>query len=363
MTLNNRFQNIYDFAYRNNTTEDIDCKFRFRRPDFFVNNLNIKKARVQKFSLSNTYIPLFIPDRVVSSSYYNVSLGVIANAGTVYNNTDVLTVNSLEYFVIIRNNANTAGEIAYIRHIPESTALTAPLSIITDDTTYYLNQYYYYHDFTHFLSILSATINAMALSKFGVQANCEITLDRQTNTFIFYFGTTFITSYQVEFSKSLINLFPLKNVISPYTTGQPSYFLAQSNFETASGAINYKTTACPIYEAIFPFSELLISSKDLGVNFTQFITNEDIASNNQQALYESVILAYDIRTNQFTEIYDYYTYTNNNDSLWNNFYLNENSNSHIEISVSLRLKNNIIIPFRLRPKDLFTITINGIVFL
>jgi len=363
MTLQNRFQNIYDFAYRNNTEADIDCKFRFSRPDFFVNNLDRKKARVQKFSLSNTYIPLFIPERVVSADYFNVNSGVLLNAGTVYNNTDTLTVDSLKYFVIVRNNANTAGEIAYIRHIPESASLTAPLAVITDETLYYLNQYYNYHDFTHFLSILSQTINTMVNNKFSVLSNCEISLDRQTNTFIFYFGKTFITSYQVEFSKSLIDLFPLKNIKSPYTTGQDSFFLAQSNFETASGAVNYKTTACPIYESIFPFSELLISSKDLGINFTQFISNEDVASNNQQALYESIILAYDIRTNLFTEIYDYYTYTNNNDSLWSNFYLNENSNKHIEISVSLRLKNNIIIPFRLKPKDLFTMTINGIAFL
>jgi hypothetical protein len=363
MTLEHRFQSIFDFSYRNETENDIECKFRFRRPDFFKENLNLKMARIQKFTVNNNAIPLFIPERAVDTTYFNVSLQTIGNTGTVYNNSDTLSINSLKYFVIIRNTANTQGEIAYIQHIPESTSLVAPFIVQTDDTQYYLNEYYYYHDFTHFLSILSQTINLMANSKFGVQSNCNITIDKQTNSFIFYFNKTFIGSYQVEFSQSLIELFPLKNVKSPYTTGQPSYFLPFSDFESSSGTVTYKTTSCPIYEIIFPFSELLISGKDLGINFTQFMANGDFEKNNQQSLYESTILAYNIRTNQFTQIYDYYTYTNNSDSLWNNFSENSNSNSHIEISVNLRLKNNIIIPLKLKPNNLFTMTINGIIFL
>lgn len=361
MTLDNRYQQIFDFAYRNATDNEIDCKFRFRRPEFFKANLERKQCRVQKFAVNNTSIPLFIPERAVSQSYFNVSVNS-TNPGTVYNNSDILTVNSLKYFVIIRNNANTEGEIAYIRHIPENSSLVAPLSVLTDDTQYYMNDYYYYHDFTHFLSILSETINNMAFSKFGVFSNCAITIDRESNSFIFYFNKTFINSYQVEFSQSLIDLFPLKNIKSPYTTPQPSYFLPFSQFETASGSINYKTTSCPIYEIIFPFSELLITSKDLGVNFTQFMSNNDFEKNNQHSIYESTVLAYSIRTNEFTQIYDYYTYTNNNDSLWNNFGENQNADSHIEISVNLRMKNNIIIPLKLKPNQLFTITINGIMF-
>jgi hypothetical protein len=308
MSLENRYQSIFDFSFKNETNNDIECKFRFRRPDFYKQNLNFKQIRVQKFAVNNNLVPLFIPQRVTDTSYFNVALNT-TNPATVYNSSNVLSVNSLKYFIIIRNNANSDGEIAYIQHVPEKASLVAPLTVLTDDTQYYLNDYYYYHDFTHLLSILSNTINVMANAKFGVLANCEMTIDRMTNSFVFYFNKTFVASYQIEFSQSLIDLFPLKNVQSPYTTGQPSFYLPFSAFETASGAINYKTTSCPIYEYIFPFSELLISSKDMGVNFTQFMTNDDFEKNNQQAIYESVILAYSIRTNEFTQIYDYYTNT------------------------------------------------------
>lgn len=348
------FSQNYNVAFSNKTNNNINCQFRFRRPDEMFNNLNMKKIRCQRFTLSNTYIPLMIPDRVVDSSYFNVSPNATVN--TNINNT--LTVDSLKYFFIIRTFNNSEAVTTYVRHISESPDLLPPPAVIQDDVSYYLNEYYYYHSLQHFFTILEEAVKYAAFTLTGSpDPKFSVTINPTSNTFSFYFDKVFADNYVVEFSESLIRLFPLKNAKSPATTGQSSYKLIFDSFESTSGEDSYRQIDCLIYDTIFPFSELLINSDDLGINFTQFITDDDFTTNNRQTQYNSNILSFNMRTTTFNEIYDYYYYINNDDSLWNNFYLTNSADKHISIQLFLRLKNNVIIPMQLKPKDLFTMNL------
>lgn len=353
-TQNKTFTQPYDISFRNNNDKDIEAKFRFAKPDAFKNNLNSKQIRCQKFTLSNTYIPLFIPDRVTNESYFNVVPGATADLSV----DNTLTIDSLEYFFIVRQNNNAKATVQYVVHIPENPTLTPPYVPITDDSVYYTTDYYYYHSLEHFFKILEDEINsAVSTLDGGYDGNCNITINPSTNSFSMYIDKDFINNNTIEFSESFLRLFPFKNSLSPYTTGQKSYVLDFPEFEASSGALTYKLISCPMYEAVFPFSELLISSDDLGVNFTQFISDEALIKSHQSGTYQSTILAFNMRTTVFTGIYDFYIYVNNDDSLWNNFYLNENTDKFITINIGLRLKNNIVIPMKLKKKDLFTMTL------
>ena len=357
MPNNNEYTNEYDFSFSNTTLAAIPCSFRIRRPDFFFKNLNKKTMRCYRFTINNTEMPLFIPLNVTSQTYFNVS----SNAGssnTYVNNT--LNANSLQYFIIVRDQANLNAVTTYIQQIPESPSLTPPPFPVTDPNSYYQNPYYYYHDFSHWLTIIANTINAAATT-LGQTAGCNIVINNSGGgySFTFYFNSTFIASYQVEFSKTLLDIFELKNLVSPYTTGQNSYILQFSDFVTSSGSVTYKVISCPAYESTFVFSEFLISSDDLGINFTSFINNSDLLTNTSQGGYESTILSYSVRSADWLGYHDYFDYVNQNDSLWKSFYLDECNKQHMTINIYLRLKNNILLPFMLAPGELFSLTLHG----
>jgi len=360
------FRDIYDLAFRNETNVDIPAKFRFKRPDAFKKNCNSKKIRVTKFTTNNKYIPLFVSDQTDAVYDPGNFYGTIPNATTsnliVDNN---IGINSTNYFIIIRRNGNTKALIIFIEHVPEDPALVAPTSIIYDKVPYYSEQYYYYHDLTHFFSILESAINdnfnslaiAAPADAVLVDPTAKITVNPTNNTFSIFINKLYLDLYQIEFSQSLIDIFPFKNSISQYTAPYKSFVIIFSGFEATSGTMGYRLSSCAIYDIVFPFSEFLISSEDLGVNFTKFITNEDFVTNGQQASYESTILAYNIRSTEFINIYDLYEYTNNNDSLWNNFYLDSSTTGYITIELKLRFKNGVIIPFKLKRKELFTMSL------
>jgi len=115
--------------------------------------------------------------------------------------------------------------------------------------------------------------------------------------------------------------------------------------------------SCPIYEKIFPFTELLINSDNIGVYPTSFLENKDYTTNGNEGVGQNTILSFNIRSNEFLNIYDYYTYTNLNDSLWCNFYDTVQNENNLTFKVYLRLRNNIVIPFYLNPDELFSMTL------
>lgn len=346
------FRQLIDLSYRNQTNTDKHLQLRFRKPDILKSNLDTKRMRVRKFSLNNTYVPIFIPERIKSTeqSYFNIPM---TTTNTIVNNTNTLTSNSLKYYITVRSTtAPYDAFTVFLQQIPESPQLQQPFSILDNDVEYYSNEYYWYHDMTHFLNILSQSIYTAVPSYTAP----EITIGQ--NGYTFYFEKVFTQQQTIEFSESLIKLFPLKSYISPYTTGSvKSYVLDFNSFEVSSGTTTYKKISCFYYEKAFPWSELVINSDDLAINYTMFLDDEIIASNAQQAIEDNNILTYSLRTTQYNRIYDFYEYTNEQDGLWNNFYLNSSATTHLNIKFYLRLKNGILLPFKLKPDDFVSLTL------
>jgi len=345
------YRQLVDVSYRNSNNVDEDLNIRFRKPDILKKNLDRKLIRVNKFFTNNRYIPIFIPDRIktTETSYYNI----VTNPATNTLVLDTLTPDSLKYFITIRNLGTGNAETIFLQQIPEQPNLVAPSVVIDDDNNYYLEEYYWYHDIMPWLSNIQASINTLA-NNLGGASQCNITFSE--DGFTFYFLKTFTDTFDVIFSESLIKMFPLRSYLSPYITNVNAYLLKFSDFEVSSGSSIYRSIACPLYENSFPFAELLITSQDMGVNYTMFLDEGLLRSNVQNAELNNTFLAYTIRTNQFNRIYDFYSYNSDNDSLWNNFYSDENTNQYLDIQINLRLKNGIIVPFKLKSKELFTIT-------
>lgn len=350
------FTQTVDVAYKNDTTTTNNLKFRFKKWEYLKANLNRKRMRVQKFTVNNTSVPVFIPDRLKTNTlYYYITAG---GTGILPPENNTLTPNSLEYFTIVREISGTnsiASKQFFINHIPENPNLPAPSFVIDDDVSYYLNEYYYYYDFLHFLAILEDALNNSISALEGVTDNyCSFVLEDTGITL--YVEKTMANKYTIEISDSLKRIIPFKSYLSNFTVNGISHVLDFPIFETASGATTYKSISCQLYETVFPFSELLIRSEDIGANYTIFVNNEDVKSNQQQGSFESIILSYNIRTNLFNQIYDFYQYVNNNDSLWVNFKENKSDDNYFTIELFLRLKNNVVIPYKLKPNDLFTLT-------
>lgn len=341
----------FNLTLSNETSNKKVVQLKFTKPPEFKTQLNQKKMRVVKFATNNTNVPLFIPKRITSSDFYNFNTGVTGTTNTV---DGTLDANSLKYFIIFRELDNSDCALVYLKHVPEDPSLVEPSAPVLDDSQYYLNPYYYYHRLQHFFSIIENTIN----TNYGT-ADCRITINPTTpQSFTFYFNKTFTQNTTIEFSEELIRLFAVDSYISPHTTGgQKSYVLKFSKFEQSSGTSTLKSVSCPVYEKIFPFTELLINSDNIGVYPTSFLENKDYTTNGNEGVGQNTLLAYNIRSNEFLNIYDYYQYTNLNDSLWCSFYDTTQTEQNLTFQVYLRLRNNIVIPLYLNPDELFSMTL------
>lgn len=350
MDTKNGFRQLISLSFRNTSAKDKPLELKFRKPDILKNNLDSKLLKIRKFTVNNSYIPIFIPQRVktTETSYFNITMST-SNTITFGN----LTPDSLKYFIIVRRNSDNFANTRYILNVPEKPTLVKPNNVIDNDVEYYSNEYYWYHDIMHFLDIIANQINQGGLS-FGVPPKCNITFGQ--NGFTFYFDKTFIDTFDVEFSESLIQLFPLRSFISPYVTNTNAYVLKMTDFELSSGTTTYRSSSCLLYEKGFPFDGLLINSDDLSLNSTMFLDERLLSSNVQDAIMDNTLLEYNIRSNQFNRIYDFYTYNSDNDSLYNNFYLNSSTASHINLKFYLRLKNGILIEYKLKSNEMMSLT-------
>jgi len=346
------FRESLNYYFVNETESQSKATFKIAKPDILINNLDKKKIRVQKFYLNNTSLPIFIPDRIAHDtvSYFNVS----TDAGTTILVNNVLSIDSLKYYIILRDIANNDAVVVFIEHIVTNPDAPVPPVPINDDFKYYQTQYYYYHDFTHFLSSIIFAINdAYTAHPASIPANILNPIFWQNKDGYFQLFIQNESVWRLELSPSLINLFPFKNVKTP----DGFYRIIFDSTPATINALTYFESDCNFYDTIFPFVELVFRSEDANLNPINFIDSFALQTNAQTAIYEKSILTYGIATNQFNAIYNYYKYVNENDSLWVNFYTNKDLQNHFTISLFLRLKNNLLIPYLLNPKEMESFTI------
>ena len=175
----------------------------------------------------------------------------------------------------------------------------------------------------------------------------------QNNYFQFLVPKENTDNYNIEFSESLIKLFPFKHIKTSY--GSCRLLFESENVVIGGKAFSQIT--CPVYDTIYPFTQLLFVSDNLGLNPINFINNSVLQSNLQTSIYENAILSYDIGTDLITSIYNFYKYVNENDTIWCNFKHNTSLDPNITIKIYLRLKNDLLIPYILGPNELFTFSL------
>lgn len=365
------YRNLYNFYYRNNTEVTSNASFTTSKDDIFKNNLQNKKVRVQKFYCNNSKVPIFIPDRMINSAYFS---SVVPNSttNTYYDNRPAglavisgtsLDSQSLKYFINFRKGDNSESHIVFLRQPLVDPDLEIPPHPIVDDQQYYTNKFYWYYDFTHFLSQIElAFSNFATLMAFPWTGRVTNFWQNKDGYFQLLARTELLADWDIEISESLLNLFPFKNIkinsnsdsLTGNNTTGTSYRLV---FGDETLTVNTKTfleAQAVFYDTIFPFMQLLFVSDNLGLNPINFINNAILNSNVQTSLYENAILSYDIGTDMFIGIYNFWKYTNENDSIWANFRHGTSFDPNMSIKIYLRLKNDVLIPYPIGPNELFT---------
>lgn len=361
--MNREFRQPINISYSNTSTRNKELNFRFIKPDMLKANLDAKKLRIQKFTVNNKYVPVFIPERMLPNDIglfqEYIGPGTLTRSG--FTLGGVVNSSNLKYWIIIRKKDGTQSGIIYLNQIPEVPNIPVPPVPIIDETSYYENEYYWYHDFTNFLTIVTNAITFLGGQMgipIGAIETVNIEMDLANQGYNWYLPLILLKDYDVEINKELLDIFPLKAV--PSTIASPAlqmYKILFGKFIDVNDNIEYKTLSCEFYESTFPFTQLLIRSEDINVNPTQFITDITVAQNIPPQNLNAIILEFDIRTKQYNQIYDFWSFTNNNDSLWSNFKIEDTSPStHVSLSFELRMRNGIIIPMKLLPKELLTVT-------
>lgn len=349
----------YNFKYVNNSQDIIAPVLQFRKPEAFKTNLQNKRMRIQKFYLNNSAVPCFIPERIISQSdpIYSVSTDCATNVKA--NNT--LSYQSLKYYIILRDRGGVMADIRYLLqpNINNLPAFDIPISPITSNQ-YYSNPYYHYFDFTHFLSVIIQEFTNATFASLGSNPTYPYQFYMNSdNTFSLFVpatvgSSTLFDDYYFEFSPELIQLFPFKNVKTSYGTHR----LVFGDVPLSIDGNTYYSVSCKFYDTIFPFMQLLFVSKNIRVNPVSFLNNQAFQSNIAQDLFDYAILTYDIGTNQFNDIYNYYAYVNANDSLFVNFSTDTSDEPYISIELFLRMRNDVLVPYSIRRNELVSFTLD-----
>ena len=344
------FRDTFNYYYRNNTTAETQAKFKIAKPPIMTNNLQKKEIRKKKFYMNNTTVPVFIPDRLTDDAYFNITTDAAATNNKIGN---TLTISSLKYYIILRDSANTGACVVFLQQPANlNFGVPAPNTVIRDDIVYYQNKYYYYYDFTHFLSVVVNAFN-LAQANLAVYGGPINPIFWMNQSGYFQFFVQNLAQWEFEISPSLAELFPFKSV----QIDADRYRLVFNDIPATINGNTYNEVDASFYDTIFPFSQLVFRCDDGNLNPITFIDEGVLQTNAQAGLFESSILTYDIETNNFPAIYNFYKYVNENDTLWVNFYNDTDTRNHFTVSLYLRLKNNLLIPYTLKPKELCTFTV------
>jgi len=327
----------------------ISPNFTMVKDNIFKENLTSKKIRLQRFYINNTKVAIYLPNRMTSQSQFNAS----TNAGTTSTINGTLGATSLDYYIVLRQQSNANACIVYLQQ-PNINAVPTnqiPQYPITDDYTYYTNPYFQYYDFTHFLTII---INAFYSAQTLIEGDPPLTTYlfwmNTDNTFTFLAPNDTYTNYYFEFSPSLINLFPFKNML----TSDGTYRLIFNTSTVTVSSSLYNMVSCPFYDTIYPFMQLLWTSDNINIQPITFVNNQSLQTNLKQSQFNSSILTYDIGTELFNQTYNYYSYVNNFESIFANFAVDTSNLENITINLYLRMRNNLLIPYPLAPGEMFT---------
>lgn len=238
------------------------------------------KLGVSTMYLNNGNIPIFIPELITLPT-----LTYATTATSEVRIGDDWTVESLDYFIVLRNNDNSQAVVSFVQH-SQSNGLIPPPSSIVGAESVYTTEYYYYFEFMDFVNsvydAIAAAFNNKSLSTTGL----SIIYDAESQTMNFSYASAIASAWAVEFSPKLHQLFAFQSRLTPYGTYRPLYPKLTLSIES----VECVNTSAEIRDTIFPFDLFLINT-NLPIQPTQIMSNRT-GTNNRFTLQDPVMFTF-----------------------------------------------------------------------
>jgi len=344
--MNSKYQEITNYYFTNTDTIAQQPILQVKTSDNILLKQNLKTLKfcVGSLNIGNLYLPSFIAENVdyQSANFLNADSGA-TQTQTMH---QTLTVDSLKYFVILRNTNNNVAYKVYLRHRPcEYTNVHPRPNDIQTGATYLQNRYYWYPNIRYFINVvLQQAINeCMMLSSSGLSYTIQLVDDNNVQM-----TTTNTTGdYMLEFSTTLCRLFGFDIVTSFY---YESSAVIANWLLNAEGVMS--TPICPLYSRCLSYDAIILET-DQNLQSENFVNIFNIFSK-QKILFKFTPSDFDFfNKNKFT----YASTCNENDLiLWrffdNDIRMSRDNVFNIKFYFVLHRNNEVYkLPYKLLPGE------------
>lgn len=307
-------------------------------------NLQTTKFKVSSFFFNNSEIPCFIPKWIQTAYTANQLNNKTPSASVTFSNSTI-TNKTLDYFVAIKNKTtNDINALMIEMHDDQSRYPNSkPLSHLSTAFEQYNNRYYHFYNTTNFCSLVQDALNVL-LNNEGVASGLDtIKILRTDQGYAMYFNSDITAqNYEIQFSKTLIDLFQFKNTQSLNST-----YLYTIQFNESPVSYFVPTVGdspfLPVYSTYIPDKwfpyDLLIIKSDIPVETEIYYNNTNYLPSD----YDNIILTFKVINNNPDGIYNYFTSEIDPNSGWMTMTQNTNSeNIYFTVNLRLRETNDLV---------------------
>ena len=293
----------------NDTNNPIDCVAIFDTPDFLKNNLNNKKMYCSSLYLSNSYLPVFIP-QISNQQWITNSLANMPPPGAGYENyvfQNQFTPSSLQYYVAVQYPTKGITAIYFINQI-QMGDYPPPQFPYTNQKDATQDKYFWYQNFDIFLKLVEYALNVCVTQVNNIAAiitpipqYAMITTDLTTCNL--YMESTMALNCNVYFSDELIKILKFPSYVD--TTYNFGNIIQKSEYITTMGSNNFTLNTCQFSDNIYPIESVIFTTTNLPVIYKSYNTNITI----QNTQYNRCFLEfYPQDTNNLATLYTPYQY-------------------------------------------------------
>lgn len=240
-------------------------------PSCLSDGLFDKALGISGLYMNNSNIPVFVPE-LATSDTLNYSPGATTTNNKL-NGTPGL--NTTDYFIVVRNAANSVACCSYV--VWKQTRNISPPSSIPDSNSIFTTPYYHCFDFTDFMEQVETALRLGIDNVFSLGVDLvSLELDSETNTFNLSISNDLplagISSFSIEFSPKLIQLFPFQSSQTAFRT----YRIKWQQLPVQLASFSCYSATAPVYDSIFPF-DLILLNCNLPMIPVEFIENTQSA--------------------------------------------------------------------------------------
>jgi len=327
------------------------------------------KMRISSFYFNNSTIPCFVPQYISKILPTNFPINIpaispipVPPAPEYLPATTVLTPDILNYFVAVRRVSDGMVVTSYISMESDLSEYPSLRPLIHPTNTYeqYRNRYYWFFNTSKFCDIVADRINTILTGTTMGLAGNDCVITRSPQGYGLYIGSTpffgAAAQYELQFSKSLIDLFQFKSVRSVNSTElRTIVFNNTTRTYGTPSIIGAYVASNYIPDSWFPFSQILIKST-LPVETEVFFDNKNYVSQN----FQNILLAFGVNNSSPDAIYNFYKMTAGDGENWVSI-VNTNSGENATIQILLEFRETgDLIPYTINKNEKFRMIIETI---